>query len=576
MNQPSTYQRPSLAIIAGFGGINSAGRSSAHHAFNRVIYDVLSRQQQTRTRQALAELMSLDADNDSEAILAGTLIRQWDNVSWDPEAVPFHQPFEDDDGNACLRIQHKRLAVQSAGQLPKGFDPATRYPARHHPRGLQMTVYGASDAIASLGVEWSVLRQHVRPDQIAVYAGSAMGQLDTCGHGGMLQAALAGKRVTSKQCALGLSEMPADFINAYVLGSVGATGSSVGACATFLYNLKTALDDLRSGRRRVVIVGNAEAPLTPEIVEGYHAMTALVSEQKLRELDQIDTTAAVEFRRASRPFGENAGFTLSESAQFFVLTDSALALELGLTVHGSVGDVFVHADGYKKSISNPGVGNYLTMAKAMAEAKRWLGDEALTSGSYVHAHGSSTPQNRVTESHIYQQLADTFDINRWRITAIKAHLGHPLSTASADQLTMALGSWHSDIIPGITTTKALAADVYRKKLHYVLQHETMNAEQTPLCFINSKGFGGNNASAFVISPQKTQQIMKDDVGVQNWHQYLDRNQQVRETSQNYDNNTLAGKSEPIYQFGNDLLEPQDLQFSPEEIRINGWQHGIPL
>jgi hypothetical protein len=70
--------------------------------------------------------------------------------------------------------------------------------------------------------------------------------------------------------------------------------------------------------------------------------------------------------------------------------------------------------------------------------------------------------------------------------------------------------------------------------------------------------------------------MKDDVSIQNWHQYLDRNQQVREISQNYDNNTLAGKSEPIYQFGNDLLEPQDLQFSPQEVRINGWQHGIPL
>src|SRR5690606_25968555 len=114
-------------------------------------------------------------------------------------------------------------------------------------------------------------------------------------------------------------------LNAYVLGNVGATGSMTGACATFLYNLKVALDDIHSGRRRLVIVGNSEAPLTPEIVEGFSAMTALVTEQKLRDLDGLGRDDTPNFRRASRPFGENGGFTIAESAQFIVLTDDALA-----------------------------------------------------------------------------------------------------------------------------------------------------------------------------------------------------------------------------------------------------------
>ena len=63
------------------------------------------------------------------------------------------------------------------------------------------------------------------------------------------------KRVTSKQLPLGLCEMPADFINAYVLGSLGATGATIGACATFLYNLRQGVEDIQSGRRRVVMVG---------------------------------------------------------------------------------------------------------------------------------------------------------------------------------------------------------------------------------------------------------------------------------------------------------------------------------
>lgn len=60
---------------------------------------------------------------------------------------------------------------------------------------------------------------------------------------------------------LGYGQMPADFVNAYLLGSVGAVGSALGACATFLYNLRNAVEDIKSGRRDLVIVGGSDAPL---------------------------------------------------------------------------------------------------------------------------------------------------------------------------------------------------------------------------------------------------------------------------------------------------------------------------
>lgn len=570
--------QPSLALITGFGGINAAGRSSGHMAFQRVVYEALSEQQKLETLSSLNQIMGLDGEPlaNEEAILNGTLVRNWDNVDWDADKIPFHQPFNDENGEQCWRLSHKRLSVQSAGQTPKGFDPAALYPSRHHPRGLQMTIYAASDAIASLGVNWETLKQAVRPDQIGVYAGSAMGQLDQAGHGGMIQANLKGKRTSSKQCALGLSEMPADFVNAYVLGNVGATGSSVGACATFLYNLKAALDDLRSGRRRIVVVGNAEAPLTPEIVEGYAAMTALISEQKLRDLDGKSKDEVPDYRRSSRPFGHNGGFTIAESAQFFVLTDQDLALELGLNIYGSVGDVYVNADGFKKSISNPGVGNYLTMGKAVAEAQRWLGRDAVRHGSYIQSHGSSTPQNRVTESHIYAELARAFDINDWKITAVKAHLGHPLAAASADQLTMTLGGWAHNMIPGITTTDRIAEDVHQFGLNFLLQHTSVDSKELPLAFINSKGFGGNNASAFIISPDKTRELISSTIEQQSWHQYLDKNEQTRINVEQYNQDMNAGKIKPIYQFGEQVLEPEDLTISAEEIRIKGWNNSVIL
>ena len=99
--------------------------------------------------------------------------------------------------------------VTSAGQLPTGFDPAALYPSRSHPRGLQMTVYGASDALRSTGFTIDELKSLVRPDQIGVYSGSAMGQLDQDGYGGLMQNALTGKRPTSKILPLVSRKCPA-------------------------------------------------------------------------------------------------------------------------------------------------------------------------------------------------------------------------------------------------------------------------------------------------------------------------------------------------------------------------------
>ncbi|HBP69724.1 MAG TPA: beta-ketoacyl synthase, partial [Alcanivorax sp.] len=94
-------------------------------------------------------------------------------------------------------------------------------------------------------------------DEVAVYASNAMAQLDDNGLGGMMRAPALGHRTTSKQCPLGLGEMTADFINAYVLRSAGSTGGMLGACATFLYNLERGVHAIRQGRARLVVVGTS-------------------------------------------------------------------------------------------------------------------------------------------------------------------------------------------------------------------------------------------------------------------------------------------------------------------------------
>lgn len=586
----STYS-PEITdvVIAAFGGINAAGRASGHQAYRRIIYDALSPVQQAELQNELANL----TNQPPHEVLNNSLVRAWDDDcpdlrGWNPEAMIFNElqredtdaEFNIDNGinRNIYRETHKRCDVQSAGQIPTGFDVASLYNSKHHPRGLQLALYAAADALGNLGMNADDIKQHMRPDDIAVYMGSTAGQLDMQGFGGMLCAPLLGQRNTSRQLPMGISTMPADFINAYLLGNTGATGSNNGACASFLYNLRMALDDIRSRRRKLVLAGNSEAPLIPGIVEGFNAMGALATEERLQKLEGKNYDQQPDFRKASRPFAHNVGFTLAESAQCFVLVSRDTALELGLNILGSIGDVFIHADGYKRSISAPGIGNYITMGKAMASAKRTLsktalGDDALQK-SFVQAHGSSTPQNRTTESDMFNRLAKEFGIADWPVCAVKAHLGHSISAASADQLLMTLGSWQHGILPGITTASEIAPDVHQSHLTIPLSHTKVSTEEIPVCFINSKGFGGNNASAWVLSGQASREHLQDTVPESTWHNYIAKNESIRAKQQAY-LTAIAQENLPLpYRDKENQPEPDDIELSAEGMKLPGWAERV--
>ena len=602
-----------VPVIVGYGGINPAGRVSFDHAYRRTVIEVLGKNAADDTYASLAGLMNVEGDPTDLAvrqhILDNTLIRRIDcfdpeRIQWQRSArlAPTHTdavsftisnrdlPDELPPGwslrhreDGRIEVNAERLEVlipdrrtsrvTSAGQVPRGFEPGRLYPSRNHPRGLQLNVYGASDAVQSMGIPWDELKKHVRPDEFAAYSGSAMGQLDNCSNGGMMQAPMMGKRPTAKQAALGLPEMPVDFVNAYVIGSIGQTAGVIGACATFLYNLKAAVDEIRAGRCRVAVVGGAEAPIVPEVVEAYRTMGALAEDDALMALDGANT---VDNRRACRPFAPNCGFTLAEGAVYVVVTDDALALELGADIHAAVGDVFVNADGFKKSIPGPGVGNYVTVAKAMACARAILGEEAVRHRSYVHAHGTGTPQNRVTESHILNEMAKTFGIERWTVAAVKAYVGHTLAPASGDQTSSALGTWRHGWIPGIATIDGSADDVHDSNLRIASQHLEIDPDSLDIAFINSKGFGGNNATGLILSPRVAHEVLKARHGAQTMRRHAQLNETVRRNALDYDAAATRGDAETIYQYGQGVLDGDDLRLSAGEIGVPGYRQSISL
>lgn len=618
-----------LPVIVGFGGYNAAGRSSFHHGFRRMIIESLSGDTRQETLAGLGVMTGLikgssagfaDAEGTpltlaeietrfGAAILDATLIRKIettyfdvDNTPWQqsltvaaaasqsqflvskkqlPQPVPAAWQVEEHSAthvritlvdNLDVKIPATRdFPVKSAGQLPSGFDPSQLYDARFHPRGLQLTIVGMSDALHSLGIPWHTVRDAVKPDQIAVYAGSMLGQMDEYSYTGMIQARQKGSRVTAKQLPLGMNTMPADFINAYVLGHMGTTGAATGACATFLYNLRAGIEEIKSGRARVAIVGNAEAPITPEVMEGFAAMSALCTKEGLSKIEGVTEP---DYRKSSRPFGENCGFTMAESAQFVILMDDTLALELGAQIHGAVTDVFVNADGFKKSISAPGPGNYLTLARAVASARALVGDDGIRQRSFVHAHGSSTPANRVTESELFDRVAAAFGIEQWPIAAVKAYVGHSLGPASGDQLVAALGSFHYGIIPGIKTIPAIADDVHR---HHLLISQTdidRRRQGLDVAFINTKGFGGNNATGVVLSPRLVEAMLRNRHGAAAINAFKHRQLETVSRAKEYDQAAQRGEFRVQYHFGEHMVDEQTIQLDSTGIRIPGFAQAI--
>jgi len=406
---------------------------------------------------------------------------------------------------------------------------------------------------------------------VAVYASSFGGQVDENGIGGLFKARLKSKRISSKQLALGLNSMPADFVNAYICGSVGATGSMTGACASFLYNLRLGMEDIRSGKRRVAIVGCSEAPITQEIMEGFDAMGALATDEQMRKLDDAEV---FDNSRASRPFGENAGFTIAESVQYVILMDDELVVELGADIHGAISEVFVNADGHKKSISSPGPGNYITMAKAVAAASKIVGDEGVQKHSFVQAHGSSTPQNRVTESQILNRIAEAFDITDWPVSAVKSYVGHSLTPASGDQLLSTLGIFKYGILPGIKTITKIADDVDDTRLDFPLKDTTL--DNPKVAFLNSKGFGGNNATASILAPSVVEDMLKSRYSDDQLAAYQAKLEKTRQNAAEYDRAAIQGDYRVIYVFGEQMIDESEIEITSSSLKVPGFDQTIDL
>ena len=538
-------------VICSVGGINSAGRSSFDFSYKRLVLDSLDTRSKELLLKDLNSLTNSEISSEKD-ILKKTLVRKINSDLFDPEL-----------------LMKDIMNVNAAGQLPEGINLSKMYNSRQHPKGIQMTIFGVTDCLKNLGKDWDTeLKPMLDPKKIGVFSGPAIGQLDYDGMGGLLQSRKIGKRASSKHLSMSLIGMSADFINAYVLGSLGKTGTVAGACATFLYNLDLALKGIKNEELDFSIVGSAEAPINPEITDGFLATTGIADDKKILEMqirNKDENSKEVIYQNACRPFGDNAGMILGEAAQFVAVTTLEFAIKNGLKILGGFTDVAINADGFKKSISSPGIGNYVTMAQSISNTLK-LG--CSIQDSIVIAHGTGTFQNRSTESDVLNRVAKGFELKNWKVTAIKGMLGHTMGPAAGDELMTAIGIWNHGLIPGINTTKKLADDVLSDNLDFCLRSIEVDVKKIDTIYLNAKGFGGNNGSCGVVSPS----FIKSKINKNDLKNYETKLAATEEKRAIYLEESVNGKYELIYRFNEEILDPtEDLKITKDKISISNYK-----
>ena len=540
-----------LPVICSMGGLNSAGRTSGHIGYKRLIYQSLV---DSEKNEVLKDLMSLSKETKSEKeILAGSLIRQIDKTL-DPSG-----------------LMTEEIGVNAGAQLPDFYDIDNLYNSRQHPRGIKMTVFGVNDALNNLGIDWQKeIQPLLDPNRVAVFAGPAIGQLDEKGLGGLMQSRLQKKRASSKHLSMSLIEMSADFINAYILGSVGKSGQVAGACATFFYNLNAATNLIKSDDIDFAVIGSAEAPINPEVTDGFFATTGIADDKKIIAMQERhgEATDSINFSNACRPFGDNCGLVLGESSQFAIVTSLEFAVKIGADILCAVPNVFINSDGIKKSISSPGIGNYITMAQAFSKYKK---DHTDTKQTCVIAHGTGTFQNRSTESDVLSKCATSLNMNDLKVTGLKGYLGHTMGPAGGDQLACALGIFSHGIIPGLNSTPKLADDVVTENLNFCMQNEEINIQDLDAFFLNAKGFGGNNATASIYNSNFVTSLLPQIFTKNEINSYAKSLEAVKNNRLSYQNKCLSGNFDLLYRANEDLLDPaSDIEISENSIRLKDY------
>ncbi len=261
------------------------------------------------------------------------------------------------------------------------------------------------------------------------------------------------------------------------------------ACATSLYAIKLACDELILGKADMMLAGAVCASDQLFIHMGFSIFHAYAPhDKKFVPLDK-----------------DSAGLVSSEGAGMVVLKRLEDAQRDGDHILGVIGGIGLSNDGRGKFLLSPNPkGQRLAFERAY-EAE----NISPANTSYLECHATGTPLGDVTELN---SIANFFEDHQVKplLGSVKSNMGHLLTAAGMTGLLKVLLALEKEVIPpNINLENALHAENGWIGGNQMIAQATEWRGENRQAGINSFGFGGTNAHMVVTATSVAESFSED-------------------------------------------------------------------
>ncbi|MEQ8770369.1 MAG: beta-ketoacyl-ACP synthase II [Phycisphaerales bacterium] len=256
----------------------------------------------------------------------------------------------------------------------------------------------------------------------------------------------------------------------------GPSSAHATACASSGHAFGDAMGYIRRGLSDLMVVGGAEAAITPLCLGAFMTMKAL-------------STRNDEPQRASRPFDRDRdGFLLAEGAAMYVIESEEHAKARGATIHAEL-------LGFGNSCDAGHITAPHAEGRGATNSMKWaLADAGLTSADidYINAHGTSTPLGDAAEVHAVRNIfGDRAPKGEGSVlmSSTKSMHGHGLGASGAIEMLACLHACRDGII-------APTVNLEHPDEGLDIDLVANDARERPVAraMNNTFGFGGHNVT----------------------------------------------------------------------------------
>ena len=360
-----------------------------------------------------------------------------------------------------------QFATRIAAEV-KGFKPDLHVPKpQRYDRASQFGMFAAQMAVEDARLK----PEDLKSTDTGVFVGTAVGDMETIETGMTVLHSRGARRLLPTYLPKVLPSTLVTNLCMY-LGTQGPSMGISSACASATHAVGEAYWCIQRGDAERMVVGGANAVITPLTVGGFTAMRVMS-----RRNDSPET--------ASRPFDrERDGFVLGEGAALMILETLESARKRGAKIYCEIVGYGATADAFHLTAMNPELAQCAqAMRKALRRAQ--ISPDKI---DYINAHGTSTPTNDLVETvaikEVFGSRAHTIPIS-----STKSMIGHLMSASGAAELVaVILGLQDQVVHPSINLKNSDPAC----DLDYVKE----GARPHPMEYVlkNSFGMGGHNAS----------------------------------------------------------------------------------